>query len=248
MRIFVHSDKQALGAAAATQGALLIVEAIAARGEANVIVATGASQFEMLESLLNADIDWTKVSFFHLDEYVGLPVTHGASFRRYLRERFLDRLPGFKSFLPVDGDAPDLDAELARLNTTLADRRIDVCFAGIGENCHLAFNDPPADFDYSEPYLVVELDADCRQQQFGEGWFQTIDAVPTHAISMSVKRIMASQALILSVPDERKAKAVLAAVEGPVTNMAPASIVQRHPEVTLYLDSASANLLSAVKG
>lgn len=247
MKISVHSDKQALGAAAAAQGARLIVEAIAARGEANIIVATGASQFEMLESLLEADIDWTKVSFFHLDEYVGLPVTHGASFRRYLRERFLDRLPGFKSFLPVDGDAADLDAELARLNATLADRRIDVCFAGIGENCHLAFNDPPADFDYSAPYLVVELDAGCRQQQFGEGWFETIDAVPTHAISMSIKRIMASQALILSVPDERKAKAVLAAVEGPVTNLAPASIVQQHPEVTLYLDPASASLLSAVK-
>ena len=248
MKISVHSDKQALGAAASAQGAELIRQAIATHGEANVIVATGASQFEMLESLIEADIDWSKVSFFHLDEYVGLPETHGASFRRYLRERFLDRLPGYKSFLPVDGDAADLDAELDRLNAALGDRRIDVCFAGIGENCHLAFNDPPADFDCETPYLVVDLDAGCRQQQFGEGWFETIDAVPTQAISMSIKRIMASKALILSVPDERKAKAVQAAVEGPVTNMAPASIVQNHPDATLHLDPAAASLLKEVRG
>jgi glucosamine-6-phosphate deaminase len=243
LKISVHPDKQALGATAAAQGVVLINQAIAQFGQANVIIATGASQFEMLDHLRRAPVDWSKVAFFHLDEYVGLPPTHGASFRRYLHERFLDLLPSYGSFLPVNGDAADLQAELERLNTALGDLRIDVCFAGIGENCHLAFNDPPADFDYDKPYLLVDLDAQCRQQQFGEGWFETIEAVPTKAISMSIRRIMASRALILSVPDERKARAVQAAVNGPVTNLAPASIVQRHPDATLYLDPASASLL-----
>ncbi|WP_127752871.1 glucosamine-6-phosphate deaminase [Devosia sp. 1566] len=248
MKISICPDKPALGTAAAEHGARLIREAIAQHGEAHVVLATGASQFEMLEQLLQAEIEWSAVSFYHLDEYVGLPVTHGASFRRYLRERFLDRLPGYKSFLAINADAADLDAELARLNGALAGQRIDVCFAGIGENCHLAFNDPPADFDYDQPYLVVDLDAACRQQQFGEGWFETLEAVPTRAISMSIRRIMACEALILAVPDERKAKAVQAAVEGPVSNLFPASIVQQHPDAGLYLDPAAASLLRPVHG
>ena len=243
MKISVLADKQALGAAAAAHGADLINRAIAEHGEANVIIATGASQFEMLTSLRGAGLDWSKVAFFHLDEYVGLPVSHPASFRRYLHERFLDLLPAYRSFLPVNGDAADLDAELARLNAALNNLRIDVCFAGIGENCHLAFNDPPADFDTTAPYLLVELDAACRQQQFGEGWFATLDAVPRRAISMSIRRMMSSRALILTVPDARKAEAVRAAVEGPVSNLAPASIAQRHPDAALYLDAASAALL-----
>lgn len=244
MQVVVHATPRALGEAAAAQGAQYIAEAIATHGDANVIIATGASQFEMLESLLKADIDWSKVSFYHLDEYVGLPESHGASFRRYLRERFLDRLPGYADFLPVNGDATDLDAELTRLNGQLAGRRVDVCFAGIGENCHLAFNDPPADFDYPLPYLVVELDENCRRQQFGEGWFASPEDVPARAISMSIRQIMSSRHIILSVPDKRKAAAVKAAVEGPVTPQAPASIVQKHADTVLHLDQASAALLS----
>lgn len=244
MQVAIHDTPRALGEEAAAQGADYIAQAIEAHGEANVIIATGASQFEMLESLLKADLDWTKVSFFHLDEYVGMPESHAASFRRYLRERFLDHLPGYASFLPVNGDAADLDSELAHLNAQLAGRRIDVCFAGIGENCHLAFNDPPANFDYSLPYLVVELDEGCRRQQFGEGWFENLEAVPARAISMSIRQIMSSEHLILSVPDERKAAAVKAVVEGPVTPHSPASIVQNHAEVVLHLDQASASLLS----
>ncbi len=248
VKISVSPDKPSLGAAAAEHGGRLIRAAIAEHGEAHVVLATGASQFEMLEQLLKAEIDWRAVSFYHLDEYVGLPITHRASFRRYLQERFLERLPGYKSFLAVNGDAPDLEAELARLNGVLAGQRIDVCFAGIGENCHLAFNDPPADFDYDLPYLVVDLDAECRQQQFGEGWFETIDAVPSRAISMSISRIMACRTLILSVPDQRKARAVQVAVEGPVSNLFPASIVQQHPDASLYLDPASASLLAPQRG
>lgn len=244
MKVRVLNDKVTLGAAAAAHGAACINKAIAEFGEANVIIATGASQFEMLENLVGAEVDWSKVAFFHLDEYVGLPITHGASFRRYLHERFLDRLPRYRSFLPVNGDAVDLEAELARLNAALDGLRIDVCFAGIGENGHLAFNDPPADFDYDKPYLVVDLDAACRQQQFGEGWFASLDDVPSRAISMSIKCIMGSRTIILSVPDERKAKAVAATVEGPVSNMAPASIVQQHGDVTLYLDTPAASCLS----
>lgn len=244
MKLCVLNDKVALGAAAAAHGARCINEAIAQNGQANVIIATGASQFEMLEALISADVDWTRVSFFHLDEYVGLPITHAASFRKYLHERFLDRLPGYRSFLPVNGDAPDLEGEIARLNAALDGVQIDVCFAGIGENCHLAFNDPPADFDYDKPYLVVDLDAGCRQQQFGEGWFATPEDVPNQAISMSIRQIMASKTIILSVPDERKARAVAAAVEGPVSNLAPASIVQQHADATLYLDKPSASLLT----
>lgn len=246
MKLCVLNDKVSLGAAAAAHGAECIKKAIAEKGEADVIIATGASQFEMLEALITADVDWSKVSFFHLDEYVGLPITHAASFRKYLYERFLDRLPGYRSFLPVMGDAPDLDKEIARLNVAIEGRQIDVCFAGIGENCHLAFNDPPADFDYDKPYLVVNLDAGCRQQQFGEGWFATLDDVPEQAISMGIKQIMLSKTIILSVPDERKAKAVAAAVEGPISNLAPASIVQNHPDATLYVDKQSASLLTEV--
>ena len=190
MDIRVLPDKPALGAAAAADAAAALREAIAARGEAHVIAATGASQFEFLEALTRTpDIDWKKTTFFHLDEYVGLPDTHPASFRRYLRERLADRVhPGTFHF--VNGDAPDPAAECRRLGALIAARPIDVAFVGIGENGHLAFNDPPADFETQEPYLVVELDEACRRQQLGEGWFPTLDDVPRRAISMSVAQIL----------------------------------------------------------
>lgn len=234
-----------MGQAAATQGAEVLREALAKKGRANLIVATGASQFETLKHLVKEPgIDWSKVTVFHLDEYVGLPESHGASFRKYLRERFISQLPVEPEFIPVDGDSQDLDAELRRLNARITASPIDLCFAGIGENSHLAFNDPPADFGTEVPYIVVNLDQACRQQQFGEGWFPTFDDVPKQAVSMSIRQIMKSARIILSVPDKRKAAAVKGAVEGPVTPACPASVVQRHADCTLHIDEAAASELA----
>lgn len=243
MRLQVHDTVDALGESAAAQGGDAIAAAIEKSGRATVIIATGASQFAMLDRLVARDIDWGRVTAFHLDEYVGLKATHSASFRGYLRSRFVERITGLKEFVDVGGDAADLNRELARLNCRLAGETVDVCFAGIGENCHLAFNDPPADFLSEQPYLVVELDEACRHQQLGEGWFESIEAVPRRAISMSIRQIMKSRQIILSVPDARKAQAVHDAVRGPVSNMHPASILQRHPDATLHLDPTSASLI-----
>lgn len=243
MQIEIAETKQELGRRAATAGAQLINAAIARQGFANVILATGASQFEMLGELVQQDIDWSKVTVFHLDEYVGMPITHPASFRKYLKERFVQRVPTpVKAFHYLDAEG-DCQAECQRLGAIIAQHPIDVAFIGIGENGHLAFNDPPADFETTVPYIVVDLDDACRQQQFGEGWFPTFDAVPTKAISMSIRQILKSQAIVCSVPDERKAKAVQGAVTGPVTNTVPASILQEHPNTTLYLDRPAASLL-----
>lgn len=245
MRVQIHKDKQALGKLAAEEGAAAIREAIAEKGHAAIIVATGASQFEMLDVLVESDVNWSCVTVFHLDEYVGLGIDHPASFRRYLQERFVERVAGLKEFVPVNADAQDLDAEVLALGQRIARESIDVCFAGIGENCHLAFNDPPADFETRSPYIVVELDEDCRRQQMGEGWFSSLEEVPKRAVSMSIRQIMDSAKLILSVPDERKALAVKNALEGKVSNRYPASITQEHADVVMHLDLASASLLSA---
>ncbi|SMQ85396.1 glucosamine-6-phosphate deaminase [Devosia lucknowensis] len=243
MELKIHENGDELGRHAAEDGAAAINHAIARAGQATIIVATGASQFAMLDALVGHDIDWSRVAAFHLDEYVGLPATHRASFRGYLRTRFVDRVKGLREFVEVGGDAADLGEEVARLNARLADETVDVCFAGIGENCHLAFNDPPADFAIEDPYIVVDLDAACRQQQFGEGWFDSIEAVPARAISMSIRQIMKSRKIVLSVPDQRKALAVRQAVQQPVSPLHPASILQRHPNATLHLDRASASML-----
>ena len=240
MDVRVHRDKRALGEAAAAEGLAGIGEALDSRGSANVILATGASQFEMLDALVTADIDWSRITVFHLDEYVGLPVSHGASFRKYLRERVMDRLEKKPAFIEVNGEAADLAAETARLGALIAQHPIDVCFAGIGENGHLAFNDPPADFETEQPYLVVELDEACRRQQLGEGWFPDLAAVPARAISMGIRQILKSRQIVLSVPDARKAAAVAGTVDGPVTPNCPASILQQHARTTLHLDPASA--------
>jgi glucosamine-6-phosphate deaminase len=239
----IVADKQTLGAEAAECGAAAIREALSCFGEATIIVATGASQFEMLQALVTArDIDWSKVTAFHLDEYVGLGTDHAASFRRYLEERFVGPLGGAVRFMPIEGLAEPV-AEAQRLNGLIAGRRIDVCFAGIGENCHLAFNDPPADFETDEPYIVVTLDEACRRQQFGEGWFPSLEAVPQRAISMSVRQIMKSTLIVLSVSDTRKAQATRDALEGPVTPLHPASILQRHERTVAFVDPAAASLL-----
>lgn len=240
----IYKTKPEMGAAAAKQGAQLIREAIAARGHANIIVATGASQFEMLDALIREpDIAWHKVTGFHLDEYVGLPITHPASFRLYLWTRFVSKLPlPLAAFHYVNADH-NPQQECDRLSGIIRERPVDVAFIGIGENGHLAFNDPPADFQTDVPYIVVTLDGACRKQQMNEGWFKTIEDVPQQAISMSIRQIMKSQAIVCTVPDARKAEAVKNSVQGPVAPEVPGSILQQHPNTTIFLDNDSASLL-----
>jgi glucosamine-6-phosphate deaminase len=244
MTIETFAMKDEMGAAAAECGAAFIRQALTDRGAASIIVATGASQFEMLAHLVKADgIAWNRVTIFHLDEYIGLPIAHPASFRQYLWTRFARQLPlPPAAFHFIDGEA-DPARECARLGELIKQQPVDVAFIGIGENGHLAFNDPPADFETREPYLVVSLDEACRRQQLGEGWFPSLEAVPERAISMSVRQILSSDTIVCTVPDARKAEAVRLAVKGPVTNRLPASILQTHPAVTLFLDQPAGSLL-----
>jgi glucosamine-6-phosphate deaminase len=243
MIIKKFDNKISLGQAAAEQAATAIRQAITANRTARIIAATGASQFEFLEALTKVpDLDWTKVEMFHLDEYVGMSISHPASFRKYLLERFIHPT-GITNYHLLDGEA-NLAETCARLGAEISVAPIDVAFVGIGENGHLAFNDPPADFETETPYLVVKLDEACRQQQFGEGWFPTFEDVPTQAISMSIKQIMKSREIICVVPDARKANAVKACLEGEISPLAPASILRTHSNVTVYLDHDSAALLS----
>lgn len=243
MKIVINKNSKELGESAGKVAAQLIKEFIEKNGEANIILATGASQFETLNQLIKEDIDWSKVSMFHLDEYIGLPESSPASFRKYLKERFLDKVSPLKNAFLVNGET-DAEEECERLGRLIEQNKIDVALVGIGENGHLAFNDPPADFETERPYLVVKLDAQCRQQQFGEGWFKSIDEVPEKAISMSIKQILKSKHIICSVPDKRKAKAVKDCLEGEISNLFPASILQSHGDCTLFLDEASAELLN----
>jgi len=243
MKIIIATSKQELGKQAAIKGASLLKKAIMERGKANIIVATGASQFEMLAELVKQDIDWSVVTAFHLDEYIDIPVSHPASFRKYLKERFVD-LAHPKEFHYINGDSVDPEAECMRLGKIISQYPIDVAFVGIGENSHLAFNDPPADFETEAAYLVVNLDDACRKQQMGEGWFKTFEEVPTQAISMSIRQIMKSKSIICTVPDERKAWAVKQTVKSEISNKIPASILQNHPATWLYLDEKSSSLLS----
>jgi len=242
MTIKIFDTKSELGEAAAQDAATIINQAIEERDAAYVIAATGASQFEFLDALAQAAIDWTKVVCFHLDEYVGLPESHPASFRRYLKERVVSRIHP-RAFHFLNGEADDVHEECRRAGDLIAQQTIDVAFVGIGENGHLAFNDPPADFDTEAPYIVVNLDDACRQQQVGEGWFKSLAEVPAQAISMSIKQILKSRNILCIVPDQRKAEAVRATVELDVSPMRPASILQQHERVTFYLDHESSSLL-----
>ncbi len=242
MILKVFSDKIQLGQAAAAQAAANIKRAIAARAQARIIAATGMSQFEFLQALTQTGgIDWSHVEMFHLDEYVSLPITHPASFRKYLLERLIEPT-GLTNHHLLNGEG-NAQAVCQQVGLSIAAAPIDVAFVGIGENGHLAFNDPPADFETEEPYLIVELDAACRRQQVGEGWFASIDDVPKQAISMSIRQIMKAQEIICIVPDARKAQAVKACLAGEVSPLAPASILQQHPVVTVYLDRESSTLL-----
>lgn len=243
MNTQIFDSKEAMGAAAAQAGAERLNEVLDSRGEASIIVATGASQFEMLSSLSRSDLHWPSITGFHLDEYIGIPITHDASFRKYLWQRFVSQLPlPLKAFHFLDGEG-DAQRECARVGQLISATTIDVAFVGIGENGHLAFNDPPADFETETPYLVVDLDDACRRQQLGEGWFPDFDSVPQKAISMSVQQIMKSDMIVCTVPDQRKAEAVKNAVSGPVSPEVPASILQNHPNCHLFLDKEAASLL-----
>jgi glucosamine-6-phosphate deaminase len=243
MKLQVCNDKFLLGWAAAEQAAKAIRKASLANGKARIIAATGASQFEFLDALTSLpDIDWQRVVMFHLDEYIGLPDSHPASFSKYLEDRLVQRA-GIKEAHFLNGNENPA-VVIKRVGEALSAAPIDIAFVGIGENGHLAFNDPPADFETEDPYLVVNLDEACRRQQLGEGWFPTLADVPRQAISMSVKQILKAKEIICIVPDTRKAKAVKACFEGEISPLFPASILRTHPNTTVYLDTYSAALLN----
>lgn len=243
IRVEVYESKEALGKAAAKAAALAIAEILQKKDKANLSFATGASQFEFMAGLREQEIDWSRVVGLHLDEYLGISKDHPASFRRWLQERVI------KPFQPsafhfIEGDADDTDAEIARYVRILEEHSIDLGFVGIGENGHIAFNDPPvADFNDPHKVKVVELDEACRRQQLGEGWFPTFEDVPTHAITLTVPAIMEFKQIISVVPDKRKAEAVRAALTGPIETACPASILRTHPNLVMYLDTESASLL-----
>lgn len=247
MKVKVFETRQQMGKAAAEEAARILINTIKEKGEAVFIAATGASQFEFLENLTSTpSFDWSKTTMFHLDEYIGIPHTHPASFRNYLKERLIDKVHPGAVYL-IKGDAEDPESECERLGKIISEKGIDVAFIGIGENGHLAFNDPPADFDTEKPYLVVELDEVCRRQQVGEGWFKSLNEVPRRAISMSIKQIMKSKNIICTVPDSRKTQAVKDCLEGDISPDHPASILRKHKNAFLFLDKDSAKLLKRGK-
>jgi glucosamine-6-phosphate deaminase len=243
MVIKCFKDKGEMAKIAAGQAGAAIRQAIKENGKARIIAATGASQFQFLEALTSLpEIDWKRVEMFHLDEYIGLPESHPASFRRFLKERLIQKT-GITNFFLLNGEQ-DPEEAIRATSAALRAAPVDVAFVGIGENGHLAFNDPPADFETEEPYLAVTLDEACRRQQLGEGWFPTLADVPQRAISMSVRQILKAKKILCIVPDARKAAAVKACFDGEITPMAPASILRNHEDTTVYLDQHSASLLS----
>ncbi|SOE21713.1 glucosamine-6-phosphate deaminase [Spirosomataceae bacterium TFI 002] len=244
MTLSIFSTSEEMGKAAGKRAAEILRKAIQEKGYANIILATGASQFNVVKQILSEkDIAWDKVTMFHLDEYIGLPISHPASFRKYLLDRFINVIePSFKKVVLINGEENG-EEECQRLGELIKEYPIDLAFVGFGENGHLAFNDPPADFDTEKPYIVVDLDDTCRQQQYGEGWFSSLEAVPKQAISMSIKQIMKTKYLICSVPDTRKAEAAKNCMNGVVSNLHPASILQKHPNCEYFLDQNAASLL-----
>jgi glucosamine-6-phosphate deaminase len=243
MDIRITEDAYELGKAAGLEASRAIRKAISSTGGANIILATGTSQLETLKQLTSEDIDWSKVVMFHLDEYIGLSITHRASFRKYLQEKFISKVPPLTATYLINGEV-NVEAECYRLGKLISDHPIDVALVGVGENGHLAFNDPPADFDTEKPYIIVDLDEACRRQQLGEGWFKTLEEVPAQAISMSVKQILKAKTIICSVPDSRKALAVKNTIEQRVSNLYPASILQSHGDCRFFIDKNSAAQLS----
>ena len=244
MVIRCFNDKRDLAKVAAEEAASILRETIQQKGKARLIAATGAAQFEFLDTLTGlAGIEWKRVEMFHLDEYIGLPQSHPASFCRFLQERLI-RKTGIVNYHLLNGEEDPVEV-IRRTGQALLSAPIDVAFVGIGVNGHLAFNDPPADFETEEPYLIVKLDEACRRQQLGEGWFASFEDVPKRAISMSVRQILKTKQIVCIVPDARKANAVKTCFEGEISPLAPASILRMHPKTTVYLDKASAGLLRA---
>ena len=243
MRIRILDDRDSLGKAAAAQAALAMQRALSTHGRARIIGASAASQFEFLEALIaTPGIDWKLVELFHLDEYIGLPMTHPASFCKFLQDRLISKT-GITNYHLLNGEENPSDV-IRRTNAAISKAPVDVAFVGIGENGHLAFNDPPADFETEEPYIVVNLDDACRRQQVGEGWFPNLNAVPKRAISMSVRQVLKSKEILAIVPGPKKAQAIKACFDGPISTMAPSSILRTHNNATIYLDKESASLLS----
>lgn len=244
MVIKQFNDKSEMARVAAAEAASAIRRAIDERGRARIIAATGAAQFAFLDALTSTPgIEWGRVEMFHLDEYIGIPASHPASFCRFLQERLIQKT-GIRNYHLLSGEH-NPEEVIRATGAALHSAPIDVAFVGIGENGHLAFNDPPADFEAEEPYLVVTLDEACRRQQMGEGWFKTLEDVPQRAISMSIRQILKAKKIVCFVPDARKANAVKACLEGSIGAMAPASILRTHGDTTVYLDGDSSALLSS---
>ena len=244
LQVHVFAEKKKMSTTAAAFVAQKIRDAVRKNKAANIIVATGASQFEFLDALVQErDIEWSKVTAFHLDEYKDMSIEHPASFRKYLNERFFDLVHPGQVYL-LNGDADDIDAEISRYEQLLQEHDIDIACIGIGENGHLAFNDPPV-ADFNDPHLVkvVELDESCRRQQLGEGWFPTIDDVPSHALSLTIPAIMRAKTISCVVPDARKAQAVASALFDEISTACPASILRRHESAELWLDKSAASQL-----
>ncbi len=245
MLLKVFDDKVSLCKAAAEQAASAIRLALVKRGRARIVAATAASQIEFLDALTRApNVDWSRVEAFHLDEYIGLPVTHPGSFRKMLLEQLIQKT-GIIHYHLLNGDANDPADFAQQVGKELAAAPIDIAFLGIGENGHIAFNDPPADFETEDPYIVVNLDEACRQQQVGEAWFGSLSQVPQQALSMSVRQILKAEEILAVVPDLRKAQAVKDCFEGRISPRVPASILRTHANATVYLDRNSASLLMA---
>jgi glucosamine-6-phosphate deaminase len=243
MRVCVYNTPVELGNAAGKAAAEVIRKAIELNGTANIILATGTSQLETLNQLISQkNVDWSRVVMFHLDEYIGLSINHPASFVKYLQERFLALVPPLKGAYLINGETEPTE-ECQRMGNLIRKYPIDLALIGIGENGHLAFNDPPADFVTEEPYIIVKLDESCRKQQLGEGWFRSFKDVPLRAISMSIRQILQSKNIICSVPDSRKGIAVKNALRKDLSNLYPASILQMHKNCTIYLDKDSAAML-----
>ncbi|HOV39344.1 MAG TPA: glucosamine-6-phosphate deaminase [Spirochaetales bacterium] len=245
MNLYVYETEQEMAAAAAEKAAEVLKQALAKKPTIRLIAATGNAQFKFLEKLYEKkDIDWRRITLFHLDEYIGISKDHPASFARYIQERIVDKLHPGKAFL-IDGSARDVEAERKRISALVSEAPVDVAFVGIGENGHLAFNDPPADFETSEPYIIVNLDERCRTQQVGEGWYRSLDEVPRQAFSMSIKQIMKTACILAIVPEKRKAEAVFNCLseKASVSPLHPASILKTHPNAHIFLDKDSASLL-----
>src|SRR5690554_3209273 len=244
LKVKVFETESSAGEASAKFVSEQLNKVIQTKGSANLILATGASQFAFIEVLQKLPIDWSKITVFHLDEYKGLPETHPASFRKYLKERILNKVNPAKVYY-INGDAPDIEEEVKRYEQLLKEHPIDVACIGIGENGHIAFNDPGV-ADFNDPKLVkiVELDEACRKQQLGEGWFPTFDDVPTHAITLTITAIMGCKTISCVVPDERKAEAVYNTLNAEISTACPATILRQHPDTVLYLDKGSASKLN----